>query len=167
MRSQADESRRKSAFAFPRRCVFEGISVHKRVTDWLSGSGRTGATPSRFTIIASLMARGAYLQSQSRFPLEPLLLECNRWGRGDSILECSKTPHRGCHWGQEHLGRPSPPMGHSARVVTWLPGEFSSGMANAKRAKTRIGVYHSCPKIHAPPLAPRFLAGTKHKESVA
>jgi hypothetical protein len=46
--------------------------------------------------------------------------------------------------GHEHQGKPSAPMSEdeaSTRVVTWLPGGSSSGMA--RDAKTRIGVYHS------------------------
>ena len=44
--------------------------------------------------------------------LEPVLLECNLVGGvADGIL--GAIAHRGCHPGQEHLGRLTPPMGES------------------------------------------------------
>ncbi len=44
--------------------------------------------------------------------VQPVLLECNLgWGVADGIL-CA-TAHRGCHPGQEHLGRLMRPMGES------------------------------------------------------
>ncbi len=55
--------------------------------------------------------------------------------------------------GCEHQGKPLLPMreaGTSTRVVTWLPGGSSSGMA--QNAKTRIGVYHSQPQNPRPNL---------------
>jgi hypothetical protein len=43
-------------------------------------------------------------------PLQPVLLECKRWSVAGGILRSSMTLRRGCHLGQEHQGRPSPPM---------------------------------------------------------
>jgi hypothetical protein len=53
----------------------------------------------------------------------------------------------GMHPGCEHAGKPLPPMREaetSSRVVTWLPGGFSSGL------RARIGVYHSQPENPRP-----------------
>ena len=76
--------------------IHQGLSPWKKrqaslgaPTDWLTGAER-----------------------QAECPLEPVLLECNLgWGVAGGILRV--IPHRGCHPGQEHLGRPTPPMGES------------------------------------------------------
>jgi len=65
---------------------------------------------------APFLANHAGFERRSRCPLEPVLepvlLECNLvWGVADESLEL--TAHRGCHPGQEHLGRLTPPMGES------------------------------------------------------
>jgi len=50
--------------------------------------------------------------------MEPVLLECNLgWGVADGILVV--IPHRGCQPGQEHLGKPTPPMGETSDLSPW------------------------------------------------
>lgn len=42
--------------------------------------------------------------------VQAVLLECKAWGLASGILGSSMTLRRGCCSGQEHQGRPAPPM---------------------------------------------------------
>ncbi len=77
------------------------------------------------------------------------------WRKQDTIT--------GMHPGCEHQGKPLPPMREKWRspleVLLGCPVDSRLGWQTAKRAKARIGVYHSRPENPRPNLKP--------KESVA
>jgi hypothetical protein len=81
-----------------------------------------------------------------------VLLECHGWGA--AVVSCGVERHHtgmptGAHrpdvLREEHLGRPSPPMGLEPVVLLGRPVDTRLGH------RARIGVYHSMPEIHAPP----------------